>query len=333
MCGLLGAGLAALGGRGAGRLALAAACGFAGLAYGLLLNFSLMATYGGDLSLEHFLLLESRAVPFDAAHVAGNVVFALLAGPAMIRMLGRFRMRFEWRAPALVGALLLALALASALPAPARAADTSKAAGWLASAQNSDGGFGDSTTDASSVSTTAWAVLGLEASGRNPLDVESHGKSAVDYMRSHVAELSSSGDFARTILALKGAGLDPRSFGGRNLVAALLKHRRSDGSYHGWPGSTAFAILALRAAGATGSLDASYSWLGGARNRDGGWGNEPGARASRTSPGRRCRRCRARLRRRAGSTTCASTRTAAADSTPAAVAASTPSRRHGPCRG
>ena len=50
LCGILGAALA-LGARNAGRLTLAAVCGFAGVAYGALLNFSLMATYGGDLSL------------------------------------------------------------------------------------------------------------------------------------------------------------------------------------------------------------------------------------------------------------------------------------------
>ena len=61
MCGLMGAALAALAGRNVGRLTLAAVCGIAGVAYGALLNFSLMATYGGDLSLRHFLLLESRA--------------------------------------------------------------------------------------------------------------------------------------------------------------------------------------------------------------------------------------------------------------------------------
>ena len=50
LCGVLGA-LLALGTRNAGRLTLAAICGFAGIVYGALLNFSLMATYGGDLSL------------------------------------------------------------------------------------------------------------------------------------------------------------------------------------------------------------------------------------------------------------------------------------------
>ncbi|HYP56427.1 MAG TPA: hypothetical protein VEQ41_09050, partial [Solirubrobacterales bacterium] len=93
MCGVFGA-LLALGFRDAGRMTLAIACGLAGVAYGALLNFSLMATYGGELSLERFLALESRAVPFDLAHAIGNVVIALIAGPAIVRMLARFRRRF-----------------------------------------------------------------------------------------------------------------------------------------------------------------------------------------------------------------------------------------------
>ncbi|MGE0505259.1 MAG: ECF transporter S component, partial [Solirubrobacterales bacterium] len=86
LCGVLGAALA-LGGRNANRFVLAAVCGFAGVAYGALLNFSLMATYGGELSLQRVGLLEGRAIPFDAAHAAANVAFALVAGPAMLRML------------------------------------------------------------------------------------------------------------------------------------------------------------------------------------------------------------------------------------------------------
>src|SRR5689334_15887275 len=80
VCGLLGAVLA-LGARNAGRLSLAATCGVAAIIYGALLNFSLMATYGRDLNLHQFLLLEARAVPFEVAHLAGNVALALVAGP------------------------------------------------------------------------------------------------------------------------------------------------------------------------------------------------------------------------------------------------------------
>lgn len=276
LCGVFGAALA-LGGRNSGRLTLAAACALAGVLYGALLNFSLMATYGGELSTQRFLALEARAVPFDAAHAIGNATLALIAGPAMVRMLRRFRERFEWRPAAVAASLLLALALATTVPATARASATGNAAGWLISVQNSDGGWGSSPERDSSPSTTAWVILGLEATGRNPLDVSTGGHDAVDFLRSNVDELSSSGDFARTILALEGAGIDPRSFGGRDLVAALLKRRRSNGSYEGWPGSTAFSVLALRAAGAEGSLSASLSWLSNVQNDDGGWGDTPGS--------------------------------------------------------
>jgi Prenyltransferase and squalene oxidase repeat len=278
ICGVLGAGLALVRPR-ANRFPLAAFCALAGVAYGALLNFSLMATYGGDLSLQRFLALESRAVPFDAAHAIGNAGLALVAGPAMVRMLVRFRERFEWRAPAVASLLLLALGLASVLPARAEAAGigATRAAIWLAAQQNGDGGWGASPGEGSSLETTAWAMLGLEAVGRSPLDVTRGGHDPVGYLRGHVSELQSPGALARTILALQGAEVDPRSFGGRDLVEALLKRRRGNGSYEGWPTTTSFAIVALRGAGATGGLKETISWLTGVQGQDGGWGDAPGS--------------------------------------------------------
>jgi prenyltransferase/squalene oxidase-like repeat protein len=276
MCGLMGAGLA-LGVRNAGRLSLAAVCGLAGIAYGVLLNFSLMATYGGDLSLERFLTLEARAIPFDVAHVVGNVAFALLAGPAMVRMLGRFRQRFQWRTPAVAATILAILLVPSFLPGSAKAAGTDQAANWLEAAQNSDGGFGSSPFSDSSAALTGWAMLGLEAAGRNPYDVSSAaGKSPIDFLSGKLDEVSSPGDLARTIVALEGAGADPRSFAGRDLVSALLERRAENGSFVGWPGTTSFSVIALRAAEATDSLDGTLSWLNEVQNDDGGWGDVPG---------------------------------------------------------
>jgi len=297
LCGILGAALA-LGVRNAGRLTLAATCGFAGIAYGALLNFSLMATYGGDLSLERFGVLEARAIPFDVAHAAGNIVFALIAGPAMVRMLIRFRERFEWgrgnrpaSAPPAAGRLapglsaggtiaallLVALVLGTLAPARAATSDVSRAANWLQSVQNGDGGFGSSPDDDSGVDITGWAMLGLEAAGHNPLDVARSGKTPVDFLRANVGDLKSPGDLARTIVALEGAGVDPRQFGDTNLVSQLLNKRRDNGSYEGWPGSTAFAVIALRTADATGSLEQSLAWLQKVQNDDGGWGDVPGS--------------------------------------------------------
>jgi prenyltransferase/squalene oxidase-like repeat protein len=300
LCGVLGA-LLALGTRNASRLVLAATCGFAGIFYGALLNFSLMATYGGDLSLEHFLVLEGRAIPFDVAHVVGNVVLALVAGPAMVRMLVRFRERFEWerrgapRTPGgdgrLRGALgsggvaatLLLIACLAFSPAPAQARTTAqeqatsvgKALVWLESQQRSSGGFAaDSGRDAGA-EMTSWSMLALAAAGRNPLDVKKSGKSPVDFLRSHRNEIKDAGDVARTILSLQAAGVDSRDFVGEDLVSRLLAERRDNGSYQGWPGTSAYAVLALRAAGANSSAKATVEWLRKVQANDGGWGNDP----------------------------------------------------------
>jgi energy-coupling factor transport system substrate-specific component len=295
LCGILGAAVA-LGGRNAGRLTLAAVCGSAAILYGALLNFSLMATYGGDLSWRQFVVLEGRAIPFEIAHLTGNVVLALIAGPAMVRMLIRFRERFEWArkgergAPAAPSGLrpglrsggiaalaLVAFALGALAPAPARASEVSRAATWLISNQNDDGGFGSSPGENSGAEITCWAMLGLEAAGNNPLDVASGGKTPVDYLRSSLGQLKSPGDLARTILALEGAGVDPRDFGAQNLVSRLLDRRRKDGSFEGWPNSTAFAVIALRTAAASGGLEKSLDWLRSVQNDDGGWGDVPGS--------------------------------------------------------
>ncbi len=177
LCGVLGALLAWRGAR-FGRVGLAIACGFAGVAFGGLMNFSLMASYGGELTLDRFAALEVRAIPFDAAHAIGNITLALIAGPAMIRMLVRFKERFEWRrlSGGFASMLLLALAV-GALSAPlARAAGRADAVSWLAGAQNRDGGFSSTRGEDSSVSITGWAMLGLEAAGRNPLDLERRRK-------------------------------------------------------------------------------------------------------------------------------------------------------------
>ncbi len=301
LCGILGAALA-LGSRNVGRLTLAAVCGLAAVGYGAILNFSLIATYGGELSWQRFWIFEGRAVPFEIAHAAGNIAFALIAGPAMVRMLVRFRERFEWkraevgapRPPAagapdgrrtalpsggiavLLAAVLLFGAFGSAHAQAAAKSGPDAAVAWLESVQNQDGGWGESKGSGSSQQMTGWVMLGLEAAGVNPQDVTSAGISPVDYLQSEIAAIQSPGDLARTILALEGAGIEPREFAGRNLVAALLAKRRQDGSYEGWPNSTAYAVLALRSAGIANVSD-SIEWLREVQNEDGGWGDVAGS--------------------------------------------------------
>jgi len=304
LVGIGGAALAALTGRRLGRLGLAAACGIAGLAYGALLDLSVMVTYGGEQSLDRYLALSARGIPFNVAHAAGNVALALVAGPALVRMMLRFRARteFRWRparrAPdaarrptgAAAAAFLLALVTAGSVAGHADAvragSDADSAAAWLQRAQNADGGFGTAPTTGSNPAMTGWAMLGLEAAGRNPLDIRTEGRSPVDYLRKRSGSVRSVGDLERTILALVGAGANPRDFAGRDLVAALRERRSPDGSYPGGVNPTAFGILALRAAGEGGSaLARSAKWLRKAQNPDGGWGFRPGAASEPDSTG------------------------------------------------
>src|SRR3954471_3240957 len=96
LTGMIGAGLAVATGRHMGRLSLAAVCALAGFAYGALLDFSVMFGFGGEQSLDRYLAISARGLPFNIAHAAGNFALALVAGPAMVRMLLRYRRRFEF---------------------------------------------------------------------------------------------------------------------------------------------------------------------------------------------------------------------------------------------
>ena len=289
MCGLLGAALARLSGRRAGRLGLACACALAGFAYGALLDLSVMVSYGGEQSLDRYLALSARGLPFNVAHAAGNFAIALAAGPALVRMIGRFRERMEFRwqvAPATPVVLAALLATALAMPPPAGAASEAGARTYLERQQNSDGGYGATPTASSNVDMTAWAMMGLEAAGRNPLDLRREGHSPVDFLRSRAPDITSVPDLEKAILALAGAGVSAHGFGGQDLVAELRSKRDRNGSFSGYVDLTAFGVFALKAAGASGAdLARSGRWLRGAQNSDGGWGLKPGQPSTPDSTG------------------------------------------------
>lgn len=313
LVGIGGAALARLTAQRLGRLGLAAACGLAGLAYGAILDLSVMVTYGGEQSLERYLALSAAGVPFNVAHALGNVAFALIAGPVLVRMLLRFRARLEvaWRearpavpggregspvpggARVVAGVLLVAacagLGALAGSPQPVARAATSGATEtvrWLVGAQNADGGFPATPGGESSVAMTGWAALGLEGAGRNPLDVRRGGNTPIDFLRANAGKIRSTGDLERTILVLDAAGLDPARFVDRDLVAELARRRRDDGSFERQVNLTAFALLALRATGSPAAeLRRPSRWLRDAQNGDGGWGSLPGAPSEADSTG------------------------------------------------
>ena len=161
--------------------------------------------------------------------------------------------------------LLLALLAALLLAAPARAAGP---ADYVRGAQNGDGGFGMTQSGGSSQLATGWALLGLAAAGQKP------GPAALAYVRRGLGSLREIGDVERTVLVVRAAGQNPRRFGGRNLIADIMRQRRKDGSFDGYVSYTAYAILALRRSGvgaSSGTIRSAARWLERHQNDDGGF--------------------------------------------------------------
>lgn len=290
LVGVYGAGIAAVFGRRSGRAILAICCAVAGLGFGLVMNFSLWVTFAGTNTPESFLALEASALWFDIAHMTGNFLLALAAGPTIVRALERYRRRFEvsWGpSPAggtAVGTLLALFAVAAltqygAMAAEARASVVDDGVAYLREAQNSDGGFGPDKGQRSSQLMTGWTALGIAAAGESPGSFESSGNSVVAYIRSHLSELDGVGDLERTMLALRAAGLSPRRFAGRNLYRELVREQRRDGSFSRQIGWTSFGVLALRAASVSRrskKVRRASKWLARKQNGDGGFPSAEG---------------------------------------------------------
>jgi prenyltransferase beta subunit len=265
-------------GREVNRFALAAVCGLAGLAFGAWMDLYQL-TLAARQDLDTYLAISASSLPYNLAHAIGNVVFCLLIGPVFVRALRRYRRRLEvsWRAAA--AASTAALLLVLLLPGAAGAASPAdRAERWLLRAQNADGGFGGVPKASSSELFSGWSALGLAASGRNPRDVRRPGgRSLAAYVSSTARSTGDVGRIERTMLVLEAAGLSSRKAGGgKDLVAALTRRRRADGSIGGYVSYTAFGVLALRAAGVPAG-SSSVLWLVSAQNDDGGFGLAPGA--------------------------------------------------------
>ncbi len=255
------------------RVQLAIVCGLAGFAFGAFMDVY-QWTLAARQDLPSYLAIAGTSFPYNFAHAVGNVVFCLLIGPVFIRSLRRYRQRFEvrWAAPALAAVgLMLVLA-----PAAVAASPASKAARYLERTQNRDGGFGAAKGQSSSALMTGWVALGLEGARLNPRQVKrGDGRAVTTYMRRGLRGVRDTGDLERTIMVLGAAGLKPRRFAGRDLVAELLRRRRADGSWAGNIAHTAFGIFALRMAGersGSAAVQLSAKWLLAQQNADGGYG-------------------------------------------------------------
>ena len=273
--GVAGALLARAFGRELGRASLAVACGLAGAFFGAVMNLSLWVTFSGsDHSLAKLGAYFVTSLPFDIAHVVGNVVFCLVFGPALVRALTRYRQRFEitWRpAPALAASVLAAVVLLAAAP---RAAEAAPPLAWLQSAQNADGGFGGDAGQRSTGLYTGWAGLGFAAAGRNPRDVKRGGSDIVAYVRAHPKDISDLGEVVpHDPAAARGgraaARRQPRPRQGAAGQAAPATARSPTASTRPRSRSSRCAPPAARATTAWSARAAR--WIAGQANGDGGF--------------------------------------------------------------
>jgi energy-coupling factor transport system substrate-specific component len=272
--GLVGATLARLTAGRVARWPLAIICALVGFAFAAFQDVGDWVTYS-DHSLAQLGIYVGKGTAFDAVHAAGCFVFALAFGLALLRALRRFRSRLDvtWLPaeglPLLVAAVAVAAlgGLGAATSARAAATPTS----YLRGAQNRDGGFGAAPGSPSSSLYAGWAALGLAAEGVSPAGAGPGGASALTYIAGTLSSGLDVGSLERTILVVHAGGANPSAFAGRNLVAMLDGDIRRDGSVNEQTNLTAFAVLALRAAGAP-VRGSTVRWLAGQQNSDGGFG-------------------------------------------------------------
>ncbi len=277
--GVLGAVLARVaerGGRPIGRWRLAAVCAVVGYAFTAVQDVGDWVNYS-DHSLASLGIYVGRGTGFDLVHAGGCLMFALAFGPALAHSLRRFTARLEisWRpaegmaVPVLVLAMALAAVSLTMAGAPAAEAATSPS-GYLLGAQNGDGGFGPSPGGGSSSLYSGWTALGLASAGHNPADVSRGGSTLLGYIEGNGGSYSDPGSLERTILVAGAAGVPASNFGGHDLLAMLGRQIGGDGSVNDQVNLTAFAVLALRGAGAP-VPGRMLGWLARQQDGDGGF--------------------------------------------------------------
>jgi hypothetical protein len=135
------------------------------------------------------------------------------------------KLRHTFRTAALTAAITLSL-----FGAPAARADTvtdagAKAATWLAARQEADGGFGNGFAQGSDLGATADAIVALAAAGQRVAAVRSKsGRSPLDFLAQtlRMRRAIPTGQYAKMVLAVHAAGLDPSAFSRTDLIRPIL---------------------------------------------------------------------------------------------------------------
>ena len=160
----------------------------------------------------------------------------------------------------------MGLKLAVAAAALLAAAPLPRGASFLQARQLADGSFAEQGRTGYP-QLTAWATLGLRASGSAPRSRAATAK----YLAAHESDLGSATDIALVALAEQALGQSPD-----RLLARLRALERQNGSVGGLVNGTAWSLLAFRAAGEPVPRGATR-WLLALQSRRGGWGWTAGA--------------------------------------------------------
>jgi hypothetical protein len=155
-------------------------------------------------------------------------------------------------------------------PYTASDSEVSSALDYLRGQQGTDGKIGD-------FSTSAWAVMSIAAAGEDPNSWQvGSNPSIVDYLATNAGSASSTGDYARMILAIAAANGDPTNFGGRDFLSLL--EATYDGTQIGDSSllnDDFWGVMALLAAGVdpatSDAIQDSVSFILTNQNADGGW--------------------------------------------------------------
>lgn len=189
-----------------------------------------------------------------------------------------------------IAAFAVAILLMSTLTpvvAAAPAEAVPPALDWLRQQQQPDGGFAG-LGDTSDPGTSVDAALAFAAAGVDPALVTAGGPSVLAYLAEQAdSYATTTAGAAKLILAAVAAGVDPRDFGGVDLIERLLDHLDADtGLFDSQIYMHAYGVLALAASGETipaSAIEAIHA----AQGPDGGWAftgdRTPGASDSNTT--------------------------------------------------
>jgi prenyltransferase beta subunit len=172
---------------------------------------------------------------------------------------------------ALMAGLLLAGLAQVGWAAPGDA--SGQALQWLATQQNTDGGFSNGFSPESNIGATADAIIAIASAGQDASTWQKGGASPLDYLAAQVkaGNVKGAGLLAKVTLAAVATGQDPRSFGSTDLIAAIQADFKKDTNIYGSSlFDHALALLALANAGQS-LPDAAVTALVNSQAEDGAW--------------------------------------------------------------